>query len=67
MSRKIKMFGQSGRSVEEIFGDFVLAQTGSKLPYASHFAPFHSAMLRHIRLSMSLRVSRHSFGYFFAA
>ena len=26
MSRKIKMFGQSGRSVEEVFGDFVLAE-----------------------------------------
>ena len=29
MSTKIKMFGQSGRSVEEVFGDFVLAQTAS--------------------------------------
>lgn len=29
MSRKIKMFGQSGRSVEEVFGDFVLAETES--------------------------------------
>ena len=67
MSGKIKMFGQSEQSVEEVVGDFVLAQTGSELPNASHFAPFHSAMLRHIRLSMSLRVSRHSFGYFFAA
>ena len=31
MSRKIKMFGQSGRSVEEVFGDFVLAQTANGL------------------------------------
>ena len=31
MSRKIKMFGQSGRSMEEVFGDFVLAQTASNI------------------------------------
>ena len=31
MSRKIKMFGQSGRSVKEVFGDFVLAQTANGL------------------------------------
>lgn len=35
MSGKIKMFGLSGWSVEEVFGDFVLAQTanGSFLEY----------------------------------
>lgn len=31
MSKKIKMFGQSGRSVEEVFADFVLAQTANGL------------------------------------
>lgn len=31
MFRKIKMFGQSGRSVEEVFGDFVLTQTANGL------------------------------------
>ena len=34
MSKKIKMFGQSGRSVEEVFGDFVLAQTDSNTAHS---------------------------------
>lgn len=42
MSRKIKMFGQSGRSVEEVFGDFVLAQTANNtaLPVFRHCVLF---------------------------
>ena len=41
MSKKIKMFGQSGRSVEEVFADFVLAQTANGLSksYFDHHIP----------------------------